>query len=119
MSKKNKGSGRLKKGGFVFSTNPDFQPEDQDMELEETLSAEQQLLYLSLDRKQRKGKIVTLIEGYVGQAEDLNSLAKKLKTKCGVGGSAKDSVILLQGDQRKKIAEWLISQGFKIKMKGA
>jgi len=74
MAKKNKASGRNKEGGFVFSTNPDFKPDFDENDEEETLPADRQLLYISLDRKQRKGKSVTLIEGFVGPPDELNQL---------------------------------------------
>lgn len=114
MSKKNKGRG----GGFVFSTNPDFEFEDDDNLEEETLPNEEQLLYVSIDRKKRKGKEVTLIEGFVGTEEDLKDLAKQLKSACGVGGTAKDGEILIQGNFRDKIIEMLKNLKYKTKRKG-
>lgn len=98
-------------GGLVFSTNPDaMQPEPE--EHIDTLEPAQQKLRVILDKKQRAGKVVTLVEGFIGNEEDFQSLAKKLKTKCGTGGSAKDWVILIQGDYKQKIAQWLLEWGY-------
>ena len=98
--------------GFVFSTNPDFQfqPEE-DLPAEEPEPSKQPLR-IWLDRKQRKGKEVTLVTGFSGSAESLESLAKALKAKCGTGGSAKDGEILLQGDHRDKVLAALLEKGF-------
>jgi len=114
MSKKNKkGNNRI-----VFSTNPDYQPEE-DNYSETEAPRGQQKLYVSIDRKKRKGKEVTLIEGYDGPEEDLKALAKLLKQKCGVGGSAKDGEIVIQGNKRDKVIELLIAEGFgKVIRKG-
>lgn len=105
-------------GGFVFSTNPNYEPEAFDEEQEETLAPEDQLLYVSIDRKQRKGKDVTLIEGFVGTDEDLKDLGKQLKSACGVGGSVKDGEILIQGNVRDKVLDILEKKGYKTKRKG-
>ena len=102
----------------VYSTNPDFQYQYEGDEVQETLSPADQLLYISIDRKQRGGKEVTLIEGFVGSDEDLKDLSKILKSKCGVGGSAKDGEILIQGNFKQKVADLLVSLGYKIKLKG-
>lgn len=110
--------GRNKKGGrVVYSTNQSFNYDDHDEE-EETLPIEDQLLYVSLDSKKRKGKTVTLVEGFVGSKDDLNDLGKLLKTKCGVGGSAKDGEIIIQGNLKSKVVELLQKEGYKIKLKG-
>jgi translation initiation factor 1 len=93
--------------GIVFSTDPNFKPVDETRHEEATLSPEKQRLVLRLDAKQRAGKAVTLIEGFVGKKEDLEELGKKLRTNCGTGGSVKDGVIIIQGDQREKIKNWL------------
>lgn len=107
MSKKNK-------IGVVYSTNPDFdyQYEDDTPE-QETLPPQQQKLHVTLDRKQRGGKQVTLVSGFVGSIDDLNTLGKMLKTKCGVGGNVKDGEILIQGDHREKVQLLLTAEGYK------
>jgi len=102
----------------VYSTNPDFSYDyDEDLE-QDTLPAQQQDLRVSLDKKQRKGKAVTLISGFVGTESDLKDLGKRLKSKCGVGGTVKENEILIQGDFREKIVNILIDEGFKVKKKG-
>ena len=100
----------------VYSTNPDFKFESEKDE-EITLPNQEQLLIVSLDKKQRKGKVVTLIDGFQGKEEDLKALAKMLKTKCGVGGSAKDGQIVIQGDFKQKIKDLLSQDGYKVKLK--
>ncbi|HEY1871102.1 MAG TPA: translation initiation factor [Chitinophagaceae bacterium] len=97
--------------GFVYSTNPNFHFEGKNGNVE-TLPASQQKLKIRLDTKHRAGKAVTLIEGFIGKEEDLESLGKKLKTFCGTGGSAKDREIIIQGDQRDKILQYLKSNGY-------
>lgn len=101
--------------GVVFSTNADFQYEHDEAEESETLPPQQQSLHVALDKKQRGGKKVTLISGFVGREDDLKELGKKLKTACGVGGSAKDGEILVQGDFREKVRDLLIKAGYKVK----
>ncbi|MDY4790066.1 MAG: translation initiation factor [Bacteroidales bacterium] len=113
MSKKEKN-----RVGIVYSTNPSFQYETNDQEQTETLSPNLQNLKVQLDRKQRAGKQVTLITGFVGSEEDLINLCKVLKTKCGVGGSAKDGEIILQGDFRDKVIALLTQEGYKVKRVG-
>lgn len=102
----------------VYSTNPDFQYQSEEDFEPETLPPAQQLLYISLDKKARAGKKVTLIEGFIGKAEDLEALGKQLKNLCGSGGSAKDAEILVQGDHRPKIKQYLDSKGYKTKLRG-
>lgn len=100
---------------IVYSTDPNFVFEDEQAEKIETLPANQQTLRISLDKKQRAGKKVTLISNFIGSEEDLITLSKTLKTKCSVGGSVKDGDILLQGDFREKVSEILSSLGYKTK----
>jgi len=105
--------------GIVYSTADNFEYVDaESTEEEETLPASQQKLKVLLDRKARKGKVVTIVQGFVGTAEDLNDLAKKLKQKCGVGGAAKDGEILIQGDLKQKIFDLLQSEGYRVKAVG-
>jgi translation initiation factor 1 len=106
MGKKNK---RI---GTVYSTNPDFNYEYESEQEAELLPPKQQKLRVSIDRKQRKGKEVTLVTGFVGPEEDLKELGKLLKSKCGVGGSAKDGEIIVQGNQRDKVVELLKAEGY-------
>lgn len=108
MSKKNIPD----KNGFVYSTNPDFSFEPEPQEPVETLPPAQQKLRIRLDTKQRGGKTVTLITGFVGTDEDLQELGKKLKNTSGTGGSAKDNEIIIQGDQRDKVLQWLLKNGY-------
>jgi translation initiation factor 1 len=102
----------------VYSTNPDFNYEFEPEQSIETLPNNHQKLYVSIDRKQRGGKEVTLVEGFVGTEDDLKNLGKNLKSKCGVGGSVKDGVILIQGNFRDKLVELLIKDHFQVKKKG-
>ncbi len=107
-------------GGLVYSTNPGFRPEEDETDhTAETPAPGKQLLKISLDRKQRAGKEVTLISGFTGTEADLEALGKKLKSKCGTGGSVKDAEILIQGDHRNRIKEWLEKDGYKVKLVGA
>lgn len=96
----------------VYSTNPDFSYEMDDDEEQVTLEAARQNLRVQLDRKNRGGKVVTLITGFVGTDNDLKELGKLLKTKCGVGGSAKEGEIIVQGDFKQKILEILKKEGY-------
>ncbi len=97
--------------GFVFSTDPNFRFEEEEKNIETLLPA-QQKLRIRLDTKHRAGKAVTLIEGFIGKDEDFEDLGKKLKTFCGTGGSAKDGEIIIQGDQREKVLQWLKKNGY-------
>lgn len=113
MSKKN--NNRI---GVVYSTNTDFNYDEENDEEQETLPNAEQMLSVSIDRKQRKGKEVTLVAGFVGTEDDLKDLAKVLKSTCGVGGTAKDGDILIQGNFRDKIMDKLNSLGYKTKRVG-
>ncbi len=103
--------------GFVFSTNPNFQFQNEHEEAT-TLEPQQQQLKVWIDRKKRKGKEVTLITGFIGTEEALKALGKFLKTKCGVGGSTKDGEIIIQGNKRDKVIELLLKEGYKAKKAG-
>ena len=107
MSKKIKPDSR----GFVYSTDPNFNFE-QGPDSPDTLPAAEQKLKVRLDTKHRAGKAVTLIEGFVGQEKDLEELGRKVKAFCGTGGSAKDSEVIIQGDQRDKVLQWLLKNGY-------
>ena len=113
MSKNNKV--RL---NVVYSTNPNFQYESESNEETQTLEPNHQKLYVSIDKKQRAGKEVTLIEGFIGTENDLKELGKFLKSKCGVGGTVKDGEIVIQGNFRDKIIELLQKDGYQVKRKG-
>lgn len=101
--------------GVVYSTNPDFKYETAPEPEQETLPPSRQRLIVRIDRRQRAGKQVTLVEGFVGTAADMAALAKTLKTKCGVGGTAKDGEITIQGDLRDKVTALLQSMGYNAK----
>ena len=104
-----------KRLGVVFSTNPDFTYEEEAVEEEATLEPSKQNLIVSIDRKGRAGKQVTLVTGFVGTADDLAGLGRMLKVKCGVGGSAKDGEITIQGDFRDRVTALLKEMGYKAK----
>ena len=89
--------------GVVYSTDPDFIYDNGEREQPKTLSPEHQRLRIALDRRNRKGKQVTVVSDFIGSEEDLKELCKRLKTKCGVGGSAKDGLIVIQGDVGYKV----------------
>jgi translation initiation factor 1 len=107
-----------KRLGMVYSTNPDFKFESGEDETMDTPEPRQQQLYVSLDKKNRKGKKVTLVEGFEGTDEDLKNLARELKSSCGVGGSVVETQILIQGDFRERVMKLMLDKGFKVKKKG-
>ncbi|WP_099291992.1 MULTISPECIES: translation initiation factor [unclassified Butyricimonas] len=112
MSNKNDKKGRV---NVVYSTNPDFRYEYDEENETETLAPEKQNLRVTLDSKQRKGKTVTLVQGFVGTEDDLKELAKLLKNKCGVGGSVKDGEIIIQGELKEKILAILRENKYRAK----
>ena len=101
--------------GVVYSTNPDFDYAKEETVEAETLEPSRQRLTVTIDRRNRGGKQVTLVSGFVGTQEDLAALGKTLKVKCGVGGSAKDGEITIQGDLRDKVTELLRNMGYNAK----
>lgn len=112
MSKKNP-----KRLNVVYSTNPNFKFEEEHSKESVTLPNQQQQLKVFLDRI-GGGKLISRVNGFIGTEEDLNALAKVLKQKCGVGGNSKNGEILIQGDNREKIIELLLKDGYKIKKAG-
>lgn len=98
--------------GFVFSTDPEFKFDTESSATTETLPPAQQTLRILLDKKQRAGKAVTLVTGFAGKLEDLELLGKQLKNFCGTGGSVKDGQAIIQGDQRDKVLQWLLKNGY-------
>ena len=109
---------KKKKTNIVYSTNPDFSYDYDEEGSLETLDPSDQNLYVSIDRKQRGGKEVTLVEGFIGDVDDLKSLGKLLKSKCGVGGAVKDGNILIQGKFKDKVYTLLVGEGYGVKKKG-
>ena len=109
---------KKKRKDVVYSTNPDFDYSYDEHEEDETLSPSDQHLYVYHDRKQRKGKTVTIVEGFVGSREDVNILSKELKSTCGVGGSVKDNLIIIQGENRDKVVSKLLNMNYRVTKKG-
>ena len=97
---------------IVYSTNPEFQYEKDQAELTETIDKQKQKLRVSIEKKGRGGKTVTLINGFVGNENDLKALGKLLRSQCGVGGSVKDGIILVQGDFKQRIIDLLKKEGY-------
>ena len=104
-------------GGLVYSTNPDVKIEEESFDEQITLEPALQKLRVSLDKKQRAGKMVTLVTGFIGLEKDRDELGKKLKSFCGTGGSVKDGEIIIQGDNRDKVLQWLLKNGYKLAKK--
>ncbi|HVZ98363.1 MAG TPA: translation initiation factor [Chitinophagaceae bacterium] len=98
--------------GIVYSTDPEFKT-DEEAERTVTAPADEQTLKVRLDAKHRAGKSVTIVEGFIGTASDLENLGKQLKSYCATGGSVKDAEIIIQGDNREKVFQWLIKNGYK------
>lgn len=117
MAKKNKPRTFKSLGDFVYSTNPDYQPEEE-QENVESLGPSEQLLHLHRETKGRAGKAVAIVRGFEGTEDELKDLAKELKAHCGTGGSVKDGEIIIQGDQREKVDSYLRSKGYKTKRVG-
>lgn len=111
MGRKNKNN------KVVYSTNPDFEYQEEQEELE-TLAPNQQTLAVHLDRKNRGGKIATIVKGFIGSSDNLNDLGKALKSACGVGGAVKDGEIIIQGEKRDKVMQLLEKKGYKVKRVG-
>ena len=99
--------------GLVYSTDPNFKIEEEIEDEQQTLLPAEQKIKIRLDKKHRGGKMVTLIENFIGTNADKEDIGKKLKTSCGTGGSVKDGEILVQGDNRDKVLQWLLKNGFK------
>ena len=99
------------KGGIVYSTADNFNSFEEN-ESEEFLPAGEQLLKIVLDKKHRGGKVVSIIKGFAMKETEIETMAKKLKSFCGSGGSAKDNEIIIQGDHREKILQWLLKNGY-------
>jgi translation initiation factor 1 len=117
MSKKKKNSFKNREG-IVYSTNPDFNYFEGLKDMLDTPDSEEQNLLVRIERKGRGGKVVTIVEGFVGSESDLKDLAKMLKNKCGVGGSQKDGEIIIQGDVKDKVFNILSENNYKVKKSG-
>lgn len=102
----------------VYSTNPDFQYDQGEKQEEETILPQKQNLIVAIEKKNRGGKTVTLVKGFIGKEDDLAELGRKLKTRCGVGGSVKDGEIIIQGEFKTRIADLLKEWGYKVKVSG-
>jgi translation initiation factor 1 len=98
---------------FVYSTNPNYKPESEETEKIETLMPNKQTIRVRLEKKNRGGKSVSIVSGFIGSEDDLKELGKNLKTKCGVGGTVKDGEIMIQGDFRDRILNLLQEMGYK------
>lgn len=105
--------------GMVYSTDPNFRYADDQTAQPELLPPARQQLRVWLDRRQRAGKVVTLVRGFVGPDDALQELARLLKTKCGVGGGAKEGEIIIQGDHRDRVVDILLKSGYGCKKAGS
>lgn len=105
-------------GGLVFSTNRSLSLGSNDKEESESIESGHQNLRVLLDRKNRKGKVATLVTGFQGPESDLAELGKMLKTKCGVGGAVKDGEVIIQGDHANRVLDILLKEGYKAKRSG-
>lgn len=108
---------KSKNSRVVYSTNPEFEYQEEDEQIE-TLPPQQQTLEVHIDRKNRGGKTATLIKGFIGNEDDLNDLGKILKSSCGVGGSVKEGEVIIQGEKRDKVMQVLQKKGYKVKRVG-
>jgi len=117
MSRKKKNNFKNREG-VVYSTNPDFNYFENVPGLQPTLPAEEQDLLVRIERKGRRGKVVTIVEGFTGSNDDLKELAKMLKNKCGVGGSQKDGEIIIQGEVKNKVYQILLENNYRVKKSG-
>lgn len=115
---KNKKNTFKNREGVVYSTNPEFNYFENMPGLQATLPNEEQNLLVRIERKGRGGKVVTIVEGFTGTAEDLKDLGKMLKNKCGVGGSEKDGEIIIQGDVKDKAFQILLEHNYRVKKSG-
>ena len=97
---------------IVYSTDPNYKPEEENVSAE-SIPPEQQTLRISFETKHRAGKAVTIVRNYIGPGEEMESIGKQLKTYCGTGGSVKEGEIIIQGDHRKKVFDWLIKNGYR------
>ena len=111
-------SKKIGKPGIVYSTNPDFKYSGADVNKNASIQPPMQDLRIFLDRKNRSGKAVTLVKGFIGKSDDLEKLGRELKSKCGVGGTVKEGEIMIQGDHRDKILQILNKAGYKAKLAG-
>lgn len=109
MGKKDKNDKR----GFVYSTDPNFKFEEEEQQMEETLLPKEQKLKICFETKHRGGKTVTVVQGFIGKENDLEELGKRLKNFCGTGGAVKDGEIIIQGDQRDKVIQWLVKNDYE------
>ena len=103
---------KMNRSGIIYSTNPDFRPFEEAPEEQESLTPAAQKLKIRLETKHRAGKAVTLLEGFIGTDAEKEEIGKKLKSFCGTGGSVKDGEILVQGDNRDKVLQWLLKNGY-------